>query len=144
MERVLNHSWQWVRDWVPPGLTAVALVGALVGLWFVMMETDRSVAGTQPWTSPRTPTQVNFRPAESTQGAPAAVAGPVDSAQASVETATAASECEGLQQEIDSIGVRIRASGKSRQGARFRTRLRELRTLYQEECGRPGTMVTTN
>lgn len=136
MERVLHQSWQWVRAWVPPGLTAIALVATMIGLWLVMMNPDRwpllageSAAPAQK--SVERPTTVaGYQPATSGKlsiSAPAA-------SGATLAHATPRSECAAIQKEIDSVSVRVRAAGKSKQGMRLRARLRELKELHGEEC----------
>jgi hypothetical protein len=134
MERVLNQSWQWVRAWVPPGLTALALAASMIGLWFVMMNPDQSLftrtEANAPTRNERASSPATFRQASSAraQSSTSAASG------ATLAHATPASECEAIRKEIDSVTVRVRGAGKSKQGIRFRSRLRELKELYGEEC----------
>ena len=142
MERVLQQSWQWVRAWVPPGITAIALVVTMIGLWLVIMDPNRSLFAREDEVA--SPTRAEraqradasvYRPAASSA---ASTSGSSDSnaaqAQATPGRAGSATECEAIRKEIDSVGVRVRSAGKSKQGVRFRTRLRELKALYAEEC----------
>jgi hypothetical protein len=135
MERVLHQSWQWVRAWVPPGLAAIALVATMIGLWLVMMDPDRSLfaserASSAPAKAERTASAPGYRQAASdTENSTTSAA-----SAAALARATPGSECEAIQKEIDSATVRVRAAGKSRQSVRFRTRLRELKELYGEQC----------
>jgi len=138
MERVLNQSWQWVRAWVPPGITAIALVASMIGLWFVMMDPDRPLfaserASSTPAKAERAAT-ASYRQATSSKVVETSTSA---GAGATVAHATPVNECQALQKEIDSVSVRVRAAGKSKQGVRFRSRLRELKELHGEEC-KPG------